>query len=75
MSESRRMDNARMKSELGVRLRYPSVLDGLVAGAGAGTALQPVTRMDIDCYFICSNKVPSKVPTFISLCHFQHRLR
>jgi nucleoside-diphosphate-sugar epimerase len=33
MSESRRMDNARMKSELRLSLRYPSVLDGLVAGA------------------------------------------
>lgn len=30
MSESRRMDNARIKSELGVRLRYPTVDTGLV---------------------------------------------
>jgi nucleoside-diphosphate-sugar epimerase len=29
MSESRRMDNARMKSELRLSLRYPSVIDGL----------------------------------------------
>jgi nucleoside-diphosphate-sugar epimerase len=33
MSESRRMDNGRMKRELRLRLRYPSVLDGLAAGA------------------------------------------
>lgn len=33
MSESRRMDNTRMKSELRLRLRYPSVLDGLAACA------------------------------------------
>lgn len=32
MSESRRLMNARMKSELRLRLRYPSVLDGLRAG-------------------------------------------
>ena len=32
MSESRRMVNVRMKQELGLRLRYPSVLDGLAAG-------------------------------------------
>ena len=32
MSESRRMVNARMKQELGLRLRYASVLDGLAAG-------------------------------------------
>jgi nucleoside-diphosphate-sugar epimerase len=35
MSESRRMDNARMKSELRLRLRYPSVIDGLSARATA----------------------------------------
>jgi nucleoside-diphosphate-sugar epimerase len=29
MSESRRMDNARIKSELGFRFLYPGVLDGL----------------------------------------------
>lgn len=34
MSESRRMDNARIKSELGVRLRYPTVATGLVSAAG-----------------------------------------
>ena len=33
MNESRRMDNARMKSELRLRLRYPSVLEGLADGA------------------------------------------
>ena len=32
MSESRRMDNRRMKSELRLRLRYPTVRDGLSAG-------------------------------------------
>jgi nucleoside-diphosphate-sugar epimerase len=31
MSESRRMDNTRMKSELRLKLRYPSVIDGLAA--------------------------------------------
>ena len=31
MSESRRLANDRMKSELGVRLRYPQVQDGLAA--------------------------------------------
>ena len=30
MSESRRLDNTRMKRELRLRLRYPQVLDGLV---------------------------------------------
>jgi nucleoside-diphosphate-sugar epimerase len=34
MSESRRLSNARMKAELGVRLRHPSVTEGL-ASAGA----------------------------------------
>jgi hypothetical protein len=29
MSESRRLDNRRMKQELGLRLRYPTVMDGL----------------------------------------------
>ncbi len=33
MSESRRLDNARMKTELRLRLRYPQVLDGLVQKA------------------------------------------
>ncbi|MGK5077825.1 SDR family oxidoreductase [Janthinobacterium sp. HLX7-2] len=40
MSESRRMDNTRIKRELGVRLRYPRVADALQAlsadGAGIG---------------------------------------
>ncbi len=29
MSESRRLSNGRLKSELGIRLRYPQVIDGL----------------------------------------------
>jgi hypothetical protein len=29
MSESRRLANGRLKHELGVRLRYPTVADGL----------------------------------------------
>jgi len=33
MGESRRMDNTRMKRELGIRLRYPTVAEGLAAGA------------------------------------------
>ena len=35
MSESRRMMNGRLKSELGVRLRYPRVADALAARAAA----------------------------------------
>ena len=31
MSESRRLSNSRMKPELGVRLRYPTVADGLAS--------------------------------------------
>ena len=31
MSESRRLSNSRMKAELGVRLRYPTVADGLAS--------------------------------------------
>jgi nucleoside-diphosphate-sugar epimerase len=31
MSESRRIDNRRMKTELGLRLRYPDVATGLVS--------------------------------------------
>ncbi len=31
MGESRRMDNTRMKKELGLRLRYPTVADGLTS--------------------------------------------
>ena len=43
MSESRRLSNARMKAELGVRLCFPTVREGLedarrVAGAGAAGA-------------------------------------
>ncbi len=38
MSESRRMDNRRMKSELRLRLHYPSVREGLAAVAAHGTA-------------------------------------
>ena len=37
MGESRRLDNRRLKRELRVRLRYPTVDDGL-AGAVAGRA-------------------------------------
>jgi nucleoside-diphosphate-sugar epimerase len=33
MSESRRLHNKRMKTELGLRLRYPTVASGLVSGA------------------------------------------
>ena len=32
MSESRRLDNTRMKNELRLRLRYPTVKTGLVSG-------------------------------------------
>jgi nucleoside-diphosphate-sugar epimerase len=32
MSESRRLDNRRLKAELGVRLRYPTVREGLLKG-------------------------------------------
>ena len=32
LAESRRMDNRRIKRELRLVLRYPSVLDGLAAG-------------------------------------------
>jgi nucleoside-diphosphate-sugar epimerase len=31
MSESRRLDNSRLKQELGLKLRYPTVATGLVA--------------------------------------------
>lgn len=33
MSESRQLDNRRIKTELGFRLRYPTVVDGLAAAA------------------------------------------
>jgi nucleoside-diphosphate-sugar epimerase len=32
MSESRRLSNERMKADLGVRLRFPTVADGLASG-------------------------------------------
>jgi hypothetical protein len=35
MSESRRLDNRRMKAELGLRLRYATVRDGLSGGDNA----------------------------------------
>ena len=35
MGESRRMDNTRMKRELRLRLRYPTVVQGLMPLAGA----------------------------------------
>jgi nucleoside-diphosphate-sugar epimerase len=47
MSESRRLLNARMKRELRLSLRYPTVLDGLRAGVRAGAQAAPpgaVTR-------------------------------
>jgi len=47
MSESRRLLNARMKRELRLSLRYPTVLDGLRAGVLAGAQAAPpgaVTR-------------------------------
>ena len=31
MGESRRLDNTRLKRELRLRLRYPTVRDGIVA--------------------------------------------
>jgi len=31
MRESRRLDNQRIKTELGMRLRYPSVIEGIAA--------------------------------------------
>jgi len=36
MSESRRLDNSRMKQRLGVALRYPSVYGGLGHGRAVG---------------------------------------
>jgi hypothetical protein len=35
MSESRRLVNRRMKEALGVRLRYPTVFEGVPRGAAA----------------------------------------
>ena len=40
MSESRRVANQRMKMELGVRLRYPSVQQGLAAACQLSKGLQ-----------------------------------
>jgi nucleoside-diphosphate-sugar epimerase len=37
MSESRRLDNARMKRELGVQLRYPTVHEGVPHGHAPGS--------------------------------------
>jgi len=34
MSESRRLHNQRMKQELGLRLHYPTVAQGLAASPG-----------------------------------------
>jgi nucleoside-diphosphate-sugar epimerase len=49
MSESRRMDNRRMKSELGLRLHYPSVREGLAAAAVHGMALTRVGTTGTQC--------------------------
>ncbi|MFT3962555.1 SDR family oxidoreductase [Propionivibrio sp.] len=38
MSESRRLDNGRLRRELGVRLRYPDIIDGLDAARRQGEA-------------------------------------
>ena len=37
MSESRRLDNRRLRCELGLRLRYPTVEQGLLAGSADST--------------------------------------
>lgn len=42
MSESRRLDATRMQRELGVRLRYPTVLAGLEAAQGSPKLPRPV---------------------------------
>jgi len=39
MNESRRLDNGRLKRELRVQLRYPTVADGLAVQAGGGCAV------------------------------------
>ena len=39
MSESRRLHNQRMKTELGLRLRYPTVREGLAVQAEAGESV------------------------------------
>jgi nucleoside-diphosphate-sugar epimerase len=41
MSESRRLRNERMKCELGLALRYPTVREGLAAGPGLESATHP----------------------------------
>ena len=41
MSESRRLTNQRIKQELRFRLRYPSVLEGVVTTTGTSSAVQP----------------------------------
>ncbi len=41
MGESRRLDNARLKRELRIRLRYPTVREGLAAGRATGGAGGP----------------------------------
>lgn len=40
MSESRRLDNQRMKRELKLRLRYPTVAEGLGAGQGGAAPVR-----------------------------------
>jgi nucleoside-diphosphate-sugar epimerase len=40
MSESRRLHNHRMKTELGLRLRYPTVREGLAVQAEAGASVR-----------------------------------
>jgi hypothetical protein len=44
MSESRRLRNRRMKRELGVALRFPTVREGLAGAARAPGADRPVGR-------------------------------
>jgi hypothetical protein len=39
MSESRRLHNQRMKTELGLRLRYPTVREGLAVQTDAGESV------------------------------------
>ena len=45
MSESRRLDNRRLHSELGFRLRYPTVHSGLLAGLTALGGLGALARL------------------------------
>jgi nucleoside-diphosphate-sugar epimerase len=44
MGESRRLDNHRLKHELGLRLRYPTVREGLLAGLPPKVPLLPRRR-------------------------------